>query len=84
MNSRDTDLSPRTQRDNADEIRRQLRAGQRRWVMVTSVVLVVVLGFIMVQFLRDATLFFRNVDEGHRTARRTRRSSVSSPGPCDS
>lgn len=62
-NASNADLTPRTALDDADAIRRQLRAGQRRWVTITGVVLVVVIGFIMVQFLRDATLFFRNVDE---------------------
>lgn len=57
------DLTPRTELESADELRRQLRRGQRKWVAVIGVVVVVVLGFLVVQFLRDATLFFRNVDE---------------------
>ncbi len=57
------DLTPRTEAPHADDIRRQLRAGQRKWVASIVAVLIVVVGFIVVQFLRDATLFFRNVDE---------------------
>lgn len=57
------DLAPRTDLDDPDAIRRQLSSGRRRWIVVVLAALVVVAGFIVVQFLRDATLFFRNVDE---------------------
>jgi len=57
------DLSPRLDLDDAETIRRQLHAGQRRWVLVVSALLLVAAGFLVLQFLRDATLFFRNVDE---------------------
>ncbi|MCP3936828.1 MAG: cytochrome c maturation protein CcmE [Actinomycetia bacterium] len=61
--SSDLDLSPRTELDDAESIRRELRKGRSRWVGVVGVLVVVALGFLVVQFLRDATLFFRNVDE---------------------
>lgn len=57
------DLSPRLGLDDAETIRRQLHAGQRRWVMIVGALVLVAVGFLVVQFLRDATLFFRNVDE---------------------
>ena len=57
------DLSPRTELDDAETMRREMRAGRRRWVWAFVAVLVLVAGFVVVQFLRDATLFFRNVDE---------------------
>lgn len=59
----DLDLTPRTELDDAEALRRELRKGQRKWVAVIGVVVVVALGFLVLQFLRDATLFFRNVDE---------------------
>lgn len=58
----DVDLTPRDV-DDAAAIRRELRSGQRRWAIVAGVIVVAALGFLMVQFLRDATVFFRNVDE---------------------
>jgi cytochrome c-type biogenesis protein CcmE len=58
------DLTPRTELETAAEaVRREMRAGQRKWIWSIVAVLVVVAGFVIVQFLRDATLFFRNVDE---------------------
>ncbi|MDG2260801.1 MAG: hypothetical protein P8N50_00545, partial [Actinomycetota bacterium] len=45
------DLTPRTEAPHADDIRRQLRAGQRKWVASIVAVLIVVVGFIVVQFL---------------------------------
>jgi len=57
------DLSPRTTLDDAETIRRQLHAGQRRWVIIVGSLVLVALGLLIMQFLRDATLFFRNVDE---------------------
>ena len=56
------DLTPR-EVDEAAAVRRELRKGQRRWAIVAGVVIAGLLGFLLVQFLRDATVFFRNVDE---------------------
>ena len=57
------DLTPRHAVDDADAIRRELGKGKKRWVTVAGVLIVIVFGFLVVQFLRDATVFFRNVDQ---------------------
>ncbi len=57
------DLAPRTDLDDAQALRRELRQGQRKWLVLAGVVIVAALGFLVLQFLRDATVFFRNVDE---------------------
>jgi len=57
------DLTPRHELEDVDEIRRGLLRGRRTRVLLVTAVLVVVGGFVLVQGLRNATLFFRNVDE---------------------
>ena len=57
------DLAPRTDLDDAQALRRELRQGQRKWLVLACVVIIAALGFLVLQFLRDATVFFRNVDE---------------------
>ena len=57
------DLSPRHELDDVDGVRRSLLRSRRTKVVLASVVLVVIAGFVLIQGLRNATLFFRNVDE---------------------
>ncbi|MDG2111989.1 MAG: cytochrome c maturation protein CcmE [Actinomycetota bacterium] len=57
------DLSPRHDLDEADDVRRGMLASRRVKVTAVAAVLVVVAGFVIIQGLRNATLFFRNVDE---------------------
>lgn len=57
------DLTPRHDLDDAGATRRRLLGGRRRKVMLVGMVLVVVASFVVIQGLRNATLFFRNVDE---------------------
>ena len=58
------DLTPRHElEDDVDEVRRGLLRSRRFKVAVAAVVLVVVAAFVIIQGLRNATLFFRNVDE---------------------
>lgn len=65
------DLTPREDLDaggdavgaDPDALRKRMQRGRRTKVAVAAVVLVVIAGFVVIQGLRNATLFFRNVDE---------------------
>ena len=57
------DLSPRNEVENPGEFRRKVHRNRRWAVLAATVVLIVAAGFITAQGLRNATLFFRNVDE---------------------
>jgi len=57
------DLTPRHGLDDVDAIRRELGKGKKRWITVAGVLIVFAFGFLVVQFLQDATVFFRNVDQ---------------------
>lgn len=57
------DLSPRHELDDVDEVRRRMLRSRTTRVTLVALVLVVVAAFVLFQGLRNATLFFRNVDE---------------------
>lgn len=58
------DLTPRHDLEgDVEQLRRGLLRSRRFKVAVAAVVLVVIAGFVVIQGLRNATLFFRNVDE---------------------
>ena len=57
------DLTPRHKLDEVDELRRGLLSSRRLKVGLVTMALVVAAGFVLIQGLRNATLFFRNVDE---------------------
>ncbi len=58
------DLTPRHElEDDVEQLRRGLLRGRRFKVALVAVVLVVIAAFVLIQGLRNATLFFRNVDE---------------------
>ena len=57
------DLTPREEVESPEDVRRRIHR-KRRWaILALSVLLVVVVAFVTAQGLRNATLFFRNVDE---------------------
>jgi len=58
-----SDLTPRHGLDDADAIRRELGKGKKRWITVAGVLIVAAFGLLVAQFLQDATVFFRNVDQ---------------------
>jgi cytochrome c-type biogenesis protein CcmE len=57
------DLTPRHEVEAPSAIRREVSATRRRVVMGVIAALILVAGFVAMQGLRNATLFFRNVDE---------------------
>ena len=57
------DLSPRHEVENPGELRRKVHRNRRWAVLAATVVLVAAAAFVTAQGLRNATLFFRNVDE---------------------
>jgi cytochrome c-type biogenesis protein CcmE len=57
------DLSPRHEIDDQDKFRRDQLKSRRIKVYFATLILVIVGGFVAIQGLRNATLFFRNVDE---------------------
>lgn len=59
------DLTPRHELDglDVDAVRNKVLRRRRLRVTLVAVVLVLVAGFVLIQGLRNATLFFRNVDE---------------------
>lgn len=57
------DLSPRHDLDEVADVRRGMLRSRRVKVTAVAAVLVVIAGFVLIQGLRNATLFFRNVDE---------------------
>jgi cytochrome c-type biogenesis protein CcmE len=57
------DLTPRHEVDVPNDVRRVASRTRRRVVMGVIGLLVAMAGFIAIQGLRNATLFFRNVDE---------------------
>ena len=60
------DLTPREEVESPEDVRRRIHR-KRRWaILALSVLLVVAVAFVTAQGLRNATLFFRNVDEGGR------------------
>ena len=56
------DLSPRHEIDDQDKFRRDQLKSRRTKVYFAALILVVAGGFVAIQGLRNATLFFRNVD----------------------
>ena len=57
------DLTPRHEIEEPEEVRRTIHR-RRRWIiLVIAVLLIAALAFVTAQGLRNATLFFRNVDE---------------------
>jgi len=57
------DLTPRHEVEAPDQVRQRMHL-RRRWsVLVIALVLIAAMAFITAQGLRNATLFFRNVDE---------------------
>ena len=57
------DLTPRHEIEETEDVR-QLIHRRRRWaILAISVLLIAALAFVTAQGLRNATLFFRNVDE---------------------
>ena len=57
------DLTPRHEIDGTEDLRRVVHRRRRWLISAFAVLLIAVLGFVTVQGLRNATLFFRNVDE---------------------
>ena len=57
------DLSPRHEVEKPGELRQKVHRNRRRAVLAATVVLIAAAAFITAQGLRNATLFFRNVDE---------------------
>ncbi len=57
------DLSPRHELDEVEEVRRSVLRSRTTRVTLIALGLVVVAALVLVQGLRNATLFFRNVDE---------------------
>ena len=57
------DLSPRHEVDDQDKFRRDQLKSRRIKVYFATLILVIAGGFAAIQGLRNATLFFRNVDE---------------------
>ena len=57
------DLSPRHEVEKPSELRQKVHRNRRRAVLAATVVLIAAAAFATAQGLRNATLFFRNVDE---------------------
>ena len=57
------DLSPRHELGEPDELRRKVHRNRRWAVLAVTALLIATAAFVTAQGLRNATLFFRNVDE---------------------